>query len=67
MLNRYQNNYYLNYKWQECGNSCNLIYSSTCLDKLEGNLLAKEEEDKLDDGLSNVPNNLTVNTPSKFR
>ena len=33
---------------------------------LEGNLLAKEEEDKSDNGLSNVPNNLIVNTPSKF-
>ena len=67
MLNRYQNNYYLNCKWWERGNSCNLVYSSTCLDKLEGNLLAKEEKDKLDKGLSDVPDNLTVNAPSKFR
>ena len=66
-LNRYQNDYYLNCKWRERGNSYNLVYSSTCLDKLEGNSLAKEEEDELDNGLSNIPDNLTVNTPSKFR
>ena len=39
---------------------------STYLDKLESNLLAKEEDDKLDNRLSNIPNNLTANTPSKF-
>jgi hypothetical protein len=28
---------------------------------------AKEEEDESDDGLSDVPDNLTVYTPSEFR